>query len=372
MIAALVALAACSGEQTGPEPINVPLEKKIGQMLCIGFRGMSVGAGEPIAQDIYNGRVGGVILFDKDVAAGLTPRNIESPDQVSTLISQLKSYSEEPLFVCIDQEGGRVMRLKPDYGFPDAASPQHIGEVDRQDTTIIWADGIARTLQSVGVNVNFAPVVDLNVNPDNPVIGKLGRSFSADPLVVTRNASLFIYAHNERGIFTTLKHFPGHGSSTSDSHAGFTDVTDTWSNIELEPYSRLIDRGEANFVMTAHIFNATLDPDYPATLSKNVVTGILRDQLDFRGVIFSDDMQMKAITDQYGLETAVEKAINAGVNVLVFGNNLVYDPEIAQKVIDIVKNLIAEGRVSEDTITRSYNKIMSFKRQLKDDEIASK
>jgi beta-N-acetylhexosaminidase len=371
----LIILAAglmysCSEDPSRPEPVTASLDKKIGQMLCIGFRGMEVGPGQQIVQDVYNGRVGGVVLFDKDVALGYTPRNIESPAQVKSLVNTLKTYAEAPLFVCVDMEGGKVLRLKPEYGFPDAASPQHIGSIDRPDTTIIWADGIAKTLQQMGFTVNFAPVVDLNVNPDNPVIGKLGRSFSADPLVVTRNAELFADAHNQRGIYTTLKHFPGHGSSTSDSHKGFVDVTNTWSEIELEPYRRLIDRGSADFVMTAHIFNSNLDPEYPATLSHDIITGLLRNELEFGGIVFSDDMQMKAITEHYGLETAIEKSINAGVDVLVFGNNLEYDPGIATKVIDIVKKLVAEGKISEDRIARSYNRIMAYKNRLREDYIA--
>lgn len=354
-------LISCS---SSTEPVEVPIEEKIGQMLLIGFRGISISDSNQIAKDIKNGRVGGVVLFDVDVALGYTQRNIVSPSQVKELISSLQSFAKIPLFVGVDQEGGKVARLKEKYGFPHNVSQQYLGNLNNQDSTRYYAGVTAQTLNEVGFNLNFAPVVDLNVNPDNPVIGKIERSFSADASIVVNNSVWVIEEHHNRNIKCTMKHFPGHGSSTSDSHQGLTDVTKTWSEIELKPYQDIIEMGKADFIMTAHIFNSNLDADYPATLSKNIITGILRNQLKFDGVIVSDDMNMKAITDYYGLSNAIELSINAGVDILVFGNNLIYDEMIATKAIDIIKKLIDDGKISKERIDESYQRIMKMKSNL--------
>src|SRR5690606_10098573 len=168
---------------------------------------------------------------------------------------------------------------------------------------------MAATLAEAGINLNLAPVVDVNVNPDNPVIGQLERSFSGDPDVVTEQAKAFIEAHHEHGVLCTLKHFPGHGSSEADSHLGFVDVTNLWSRQELEPFRNLIDAGLADAIMTAHIFNANWDSEHPATLSRAVITGILREELGYDGVVITDDMQMGAIRDFYGFEAAVVMSV---------------------------------------------------------------
>ena len=185
---------------------------------------------------------------------------------------------------------------------------------------------MAKTLAAAGINHNLAPVVDINSNPANPVIGALGRSFSADPAVVIAQARAFIEAHHAHDVTTTLKHFPGHGSSQADSHLGLVDVSATWQRDELEPYRVLIGEGIVDTVMTAHVFNTQLDPTYPATLSKATITGILRDELGFDGVVITDDMNMQAITSQYGFEQAAVLAVQAGADLLAYGNNLVYDP----------------------------------------------
>lgn len=340
------------------DPGEVSLDAKIGRMLLIGFRGTEVSESDQIVKDVSSGRVGGVVLFDKDVALGGAPRNIESPEQVRALISQLKSYAPGKLIVAVDQEGGKVARLKPEYGFPATVSQQYLGDLNDPDTTRKYGIETAQTLSAAGFNVNFAPVVDLNVNPSSPAIGALGRSFSADPDVVVENAELLIEKLHSNRIMSTLKHFPGHGSATSDSHGGFTDVTDTWSEKELEPFARIIDDGLADVVMTAHIYNRNWDSIYPATLSHNVITGMLRDRLGFDGVVISDDMNMGAIADNYGLEQAIELSINAGCDIICIANNIVYDEMIAVKATEIIKKLLEEGRITEERIDESYERIM--------------
>jgi beta-N-acetylhexosaminidase len=317
----------------------------------------------PVARDIRRHNIGGVVLFDRDVALNTPERNIQSPGQVLELTGSLQRFCETPLFIAIDQEGGRVCRLKEAYGFPPTVSQQFLGLMNDPALTRTYADQTAATLKSIGINVNFAPVVDLNVNPDNPVIGKLERSFSADADIVVTHAREVIQAHHVQKILTTLKHFPGHGSSQSDSHQGFVDVTGTWTEYELAPYQKIIEEGLADFVMSAHVFNAHLDLYHPATLSRSTITGILRDRFRFTGIIFSDDMQMKAITERYGLENAIELALTAGIDVLVFGNNMVYDEKIAGRAAQIIENLIKSKKVKAGQVEASLQRISEYKQK---------
>jgi beta-N-acetylhexosaminidase len=204
----------------------------------------------------------------------------------------------------------------------------------------------------------------VNINPDNPVIAAYERSFSADPDIVTEHALEFTKAHHEQGVLCTLKHFPGHGSSTGDSHRGLVDITDTWSRTELEPYRNIIEAGQADAIMTAHVFNANLDPERPATLSKPTITGILREALDYDGVVISDDMQMGAIAQYYGLEAAIQAAIEAGVDILAFANNSVFVEDVAARAISVIKRLVGDGRVSEERIRESDGRIQRLKSRL--------
>jgi beta-N-acetylhexosaminidase len=351
-------------ESAGAAPAQDRLSIEIGQMLMIGFRGLDVGSSPTIESDIRELGIGGVVLFDYDVPSASPVRNIESPEQVLRLTSELQKRSLIPLFIAIDQEGGRVSRLKTARGFPPTLSAAHLGSIDNRDSTEIAAGGIAALLARLKINMNLAPNVDLNTNPDNPVIGKLDRSFSKDPQIVAHQARIFVDTFHRFGIIPVLKHFPGHGSSTTDTHKDFTDVTATWSKEELEPYRKLIREGYRDPVMTAHVFNAGLDSLYPATLSRAIVGGVLRRDLGFRGVVISDDMQMKAIAEHYGLETAIRQAIDAGVDILLFGNNVsVYDPTIARRASEIIRELVAQGVISRERIELSYQRIMELKKR---------
>ncbi len=365
LLVLILAGEACSQDksaETTEEKIS--LDQKIGQMLNVGFRGTALSDTNHIVRDIQHYHLGSVTLFDYDVPRDTALRNIRSPQQLKTLISDLQARTETPLFVAVDQEGGNVARLKPEHGFPASVSAQYLGETDDTDSTRYYARRTARTLSELGFNLNFAPVVDLNINPDNPVIGRIERSFSADPQAVVKHASVYIEAHRNFDIATTLKHFPGHGSSKKDSHLGVVDVTETWSEQELIPYRRLIHSGRADIIMTAHIFNAEWDTAYPATLSKPVITGMLRDSLGFDGVVVSDDLMMGAIRKEYGLKTAVKQALLAGVDILTFGNNAIYDPEIVPETHNIIRELIDEGTLSRQRIDESYRRIMELKKQL--------
>ena len=340
---------------------KVPLDLKIGQMIMVGFRGTTLDEAPGLAGDLKAQRIGGVVLFDYDVPSRSAGRNITSPRQLRDLTRDLQQNAPIPLFVAIDEEGGRVSRLKAKYGFPESVSAASLGRLGDADSTFRAALATAKTLEKAGINLNFAPVVDLDINPANPVIGSLERSFSSDPATATSQAEAVVKAMHSQNIVTALKHFPGHGSSTGDTHKDFTDVTRTWKSIELEPYRRLVAHGYDDFVMTAHVYNAKLDSLYPATLSHRIVTGLLRDSLGFKGAVVSDDMQMQAIAAHYDLETAIGLAIGAGVDILLFANNSVYDPDIAEKAVAIVRELVRKGSVKPERIDRSYRRIMKLK-----------
>lgn len=341
---------------------DVDLATKIGQMLIIGFRGFEVNQNDIIAQDIRDRHIGGVILFDYDTMQRSAKRNIASPAQVQRLIAQLQSFAQIPLLMTVDYEGGQVNRLKEKFGFPATVSHHYLGQRDDLTLTAKHATTMAKTLANAGFNLNFAPVVDLDIEPNNPIIGKLERSFSADPMRVTRHALEFINAHRQYGIQCTLKHFPGHGSAKQDSHLGLTDVTHSWSEQELEPYRQLIQAGQVEAIMTAHVFNAKLDAIYPATLSKPTISGLLREKLGYRGVIISDDIQMRAITSHYGLEIAVQKAIEAGVDMIIAGNNVgLFEPDIAMRIVTIIQRLVSNGMISASRIDESYRRIQNLK-----------
>ncbi len=342
------------------------LDRQIAQMLLVGFRGIELDSAPLIRRDIEKHQIGGIILYNYDNNRKDKPRNIVSSPQVKKLVSDLQAISEIPLFTAIDEEGGRVTRLKEQYGFEEAISAQRIGEIDQEDSTRYWAQLTAEKLAKHGINVNFAPVVDVNINPKSPAIGNIERSYSADPALVSKHASWVIDEHHKAGVLTSLKHFPGHGSAMADSHKGVTDVSQTWQTKELTPYRTLIKEGICDMIMTAHVFNNQLDEEYPATLSKKVMTDLLRYDLGYKGLIISDDMQMKAISTQYGLATALEKAINAGVDVMIFSNNIpdIYEPDVVPTVIKAIRKLVDEGKITKERIQTSYNRIMALKKKL--------
>jgi len=333
------------------------LEQQIGCMIMTGFRGLVINDQDALAQDLRQGRIGGVVLFDTDAELKSPVRNIASPRQLYSLISDIKKRSPHPLLIGVDQEGGKVVRLKPSHGFPETVSQRFLGQTDDPDLTLRMAESIAETLADAGFNLNFSPLVDLDINPESPAIGHFERSFSADPEVVIRHGQIFIQTLMKKGITPVLKHFPGHGSAGTDSHLGLVNVTESWDEKELVPYRRLIRTGLAPMIMSAHIFNQRLDPKYPATLSKNVITDLLRNELGYNGVIISDDLNMKAISDQFGLEKTVELAIKAGIDILLFGNNLSYDPDIASKVHRIILDLLRQKRITKERIATSVQRI---------------
>ncbi|MDD5639964.1 MAG: beta-N-acetylhexosaminidase [Candidatus Pacebacteria bacterium] len=340
------------------------LRKMIGQMLVIGFRGLEANQDSYIVNEIKNNNIGGIILFDKDnPSSGTMKRNIESPEQTKKLIENIKKYSNSSIFIAVDSEGGYVNRLKEKYGFTNIMSAEKIGLTNNADTAKTEGQKIGSELKELGFNLDFAPVVDVNVNPTNPVIGYLERSFSDNPSKVFIYANKFIEGLHQEKIISAIKHFPGHGSSMSDSHLGMVDITNTYSAKELIPYAYLIQNGYNDIIMTAHIVNQNIDKEYPATLSKTFLQGLLRNTLKFKGVIISDDMQMGAITEHYGEEKAAVKAINAGCDMLIISNNIkIYDETAPSKTIDAIYQAVVSGEIDEKKIYESYNRIQKLKK----------
>lgn len=348
---------------------NPTLEQKVAQMLMIGFRDTAITAESEVAHWLRDYQIGGVILFDYDVPSKSRPRNVVSERQVKCLIDSLRRFARKPLFVAVDEEGGNVSRLKTRYGFEPTVTPQYLGTLDNEDSTRFYARRIAQTCRSLGFNVNFAPSVDVNTNPDCPIIGRIGRSYSADAEVVARNARWFVDEHNRQGMLCVIKHFPGHGSSVSDTHLGLADVTQTWTNTELLPYWLLLRDSLQVAVMTSHIFNRNIDSLYPATLSEATIS-MLRNSLQYNGIIFSDDMMMNAISKYCGLEDAICLAINAGVDVLVFSNNIdTYNPDIVKDAVEIIVRHVDSGKIQEERINESYRRIMEAKTRLENSEL---
>ncbi|HID69582.1 MAG TPA: glycoside hydrolase family 3 protein [Desulfobacterales bacterium] len=340
------------------------LEEKIGQLFILGFKGESVDQHHPVLSDIKKRNLGGVILFDRLLAQKKNQNNIVSPAQVKALTSALQEQSTTPLLIAIDQEGGMVRRLKPEAGFPETMDVWNLGQKDDATLTSIHAACTAQTLKLLGINFNLAPVVDLNVYPQNPVIGKLKRSFSADPKCVVRHAAIWIQEHRKQNILSCIKHFPGHGSSQTDSHLDFTDISNSWNRDELIPYKKLIENNMADSVMLGHLFQKDLDKNLPTSLSSKVVENLLRGKLGFHGPVLTDDLQMKAITEMYGLGEAVCLALAAGVDMIIIGNNLEYDPEFLKRIIPVVLSAVQNNKIPENRIHTAWERIRTMKRLL--------
>ena len=330
------------------------IQKMISKMLILGFNGENVGQNDEIYKDIKSG-LGGVILFDKDPNDKNKRKNVRNKEQLKKLTSQLQAISKEKLLISIDQEGGIVQRLKKEDGFVDTLRASEValkGESFAKQTYKL----LANDLKESGINTDFAPVVDLAINKENKVIVTRGRSFGQSSNEVIKYSSIFVEELKKERIISVLKHFPGHGSSLADSHLGFVDITNTWSQKELEPYQYFIANKKVDMIMTAHVFNKNLDKNYPATLSYNVNTNLLRNKLGFEGVVVSDDLQMSAISKHYDLKQTLTLAINSGVNMLLFANQLA-KPITLKEIVDTVYKQVLNNEIPLEQIIKSNQRI---------------
>ena len=352
---ALLALAATT--TMAMPAAAATLEQMAGQMIVVGFQGDDAddAAVRALRDELAAGRLGGVMFLKV---------NVKSLDAVAEMNAAFRAASPDLLpFITLDQEGGAVERLTEDVGFREIPNAARIaGANSPAEAEAIYAR-MAAAIADLGFTVNFGPVADINLNPDNQIIARYGRAFGTDAETVTAYDAAFIAAHHEAGLLTALKHFPGHGSSTADSHEGFVDITKTWQPEELDPYRALIAADQVDMVMVGHLYHADYSDaaQTPSSLSPQWIDGVLRSDLGFEGVVISDDLEMGAIRDHFSLEQTVTQAVRAGMDVLLFSNTAKYRPGLGQEVLDI---LLAEAETDPAfaaRIEQSYGRIVALK-----------
>lgn len=326
---------------------NLSIDEKVGQMVLAGVEGTEVTA--PFAAFIQQAKVGGFIFYAD---------NLQSPEQSINLINGIKGENESnpfPLFIAVDQEGGKVTRLPG--GLHELPANAELGAMEDERLSYQFGALLGQQVDAFGFNVNFAPVLDVNSNPDNPVIGD--RSFGQDPEVVSVHGVAVMSGISSEKVIPVIKHFPGHGDTSEDSHFALPSVSKSLNKLEqLEwiPFRRAIAEG-ADVVMTAHLMLPQLDPDAPATMSKRIITDHLKERLGFTGVVITDDMTMKAITDHYEIGAAAVEAIKAGCDIILVAHGI----ENAHTVITALQKAVERGEISEERIDESVRKIAELK-----------
>lgn len=371
-VAALV--ASCGGSDR-PASESLTLDQKVGQMVMMGLDGTTPddpGVSQAIAQ-IRAGQLGGVILYRY---------NVTSPSQVRALNSALAQANplELPLLIALDQEGGLVQRLRASNGFTDTPSHEVVAATQTPVQARSTYNAMASMVAQAGFNFNFGPVVDLRgdwLDPQkkavSPVVGQLQRSFSDDPARVVLYATQFIQAHREAGVLTSLKHYPGHGLATGDTHLGLVDVTTTAQSVEQWPFQQLVSAGLADSVMTAHLVNRNVDPDWPVTLSERFIGPQLRVRDGFQGVVVTDDLHMGAIQLEHSPREAVVRAILAGNDLLVFSNNPAaasavpgFKPryDMGTQVAGLVREAIERGELTPAQIDVAWQRLSRLRSRL--------
>ena len=337
------------------------LEQMAGQMIVMGFQGDDVDDASVIAlrDQLAAGKIGGVMYLKT---------NVKTLDDVREMNAMFRAASPELLpFITLDQEGGSVERLTQDVGFAEIPNAATIAASNTPEQAEAIYGTMAKSIAELGFSVNFGPVADVNLNPNNQVIAKFGRAYSENPETVAAYDEAFVKAHHAAGLLTAPKHFPGHGSSTADSHEGFVDITQSWKPAELVPYKTLMADGLIDMVMVGHLYHAAhseSDAQNPASLSRRWITGILRENMGYNGVVISDDLEMGAIRDHFTLEETVTKAVRAGMDVLLFSNTASYRAGLGQEILDI---LLKEAEADPEfaaLIAASYQRIVTLKARI--------
>lgn len=346
------------------------LDRAIAQTLLVGARGGELRPGGELERLVCGLKVGGLILFDRDVPSGGEPRNILSPEQLKRLTGRLRALARRcgagRLLIAADVEGGLVNRLAPSLGFAPMPGHAELGSGATEQTRLA-ARALGLRMAELGLDWNLAPVADLALDFENPVVAAAGRAFSADPGTVAAHAGAFLAGLRSAGVLGALKHFPGHGSGKGDPHLAPVDVTETARpELELVPYRILIAEEAVDAVMTAHVLNRNLDPFFPATLSSSTLTGLLRGELGFRGLVVGEDLQMKGLTDVWTPEESAVIAAHAGVDMLLISNNReVYDPEAPWRVRAALRRAVEEGRLPLRRVLDSAARVRALKAKLK-------
>lgn len=289
---------------------------------------------------------GGIVLFAK---------NLVSPGQLSQFIRELQSVSSVPLFLAVDEEGGLVARLANHDAFdlPRFQNAAAVGLSGDIAEALDMGRTIGTYLRQYGFNLDFAPVADVNTNPENPVIGS--RSFSSDPQIAARMVAAFAEGLNENGVIATFKHFPGHGDTAEDSHSGLAVTDRTLEELSTCEFLPFLEAGSRDLVMIGHIALPNITGDMtPATLSRQIVTGILREELGFEGLIITDSMEMGAIVETYGSAEAAVAALQAGCDIILM-------PEDLPEAFEAVLAALEEGSLTMEWLDETVRRILEFK-----------
>lgn len=321
---------------------QMTLEEKVGQMFMVGVQNE-----QHLEKILKSYFVGGIIHFS---------RNGTSAKEAHAFFSTAKKLSPLPLFTTIDQEGGIVTRIKT--GVTPISGQMAIAATQEVRHAKSLSQLMARELALLGINMNLAPVVDVNVNPKNPVINV--RSFGEAPQLVSDYASASLQGYKNEKMLAVAKHFPGHGDTHIDSHHALPVVDHDLKRIhdvELMPFIKMIEE-EVPGMMISHVMFTTLDDQLPATLSYKVITELLRETLGFKGLILTDCMEMKAVSQQYGPGTAAVKSVLAGADVLLYSSDL----NIQKQAIEGVVAAVKDGRITEERIHRSVQRIIDYKK----------
>lgn len=328
---------------------KMSLDEKIGQLMVIGLDGTTFS--QEMDNLIRNYHVGGIIIMGK---------NISTAQDMLKLINNSKKTNEHnkiPLFISVDEEGGEVSRLPEE--FKKLPSNGEIGNRNDEEFSYRVGTYLAEALNEFGYNMNFAPVLDVNSNPQNPVIGS--RSFGEDPEQVATLGISTMRGMMDKDVIPVVKHFPGHGDTYVDSHKALPVVNttlDSLQELELIPFQRAIDEG-VDAVMVAHILYPELDPEYPSSLSKVIITDLLREKMQFDGVVITDDLTMGAIKNEYTIPEAALQSFIAGSDLLLVVHG--YNNEI--RTINALKNAVETGAVSEERVDESLKRILTLKRK---------
>jgi len=338
------------------------LDQMAGQMIVVGFQGddASDKSVKALIAEIAAGELGGVMYLKT---------NVKSLKAVQAMNAAFRAAAPDlPPFLTLDQEGGAVERLTAAVGFEEVPSAANVAAGNTPAEAEALYAGMARRIAALGFTVNFGPVADLAVNPKNQVIARFGRAYGKTAETVTAYDRAFIAAHHAAGLITSLKHFPGHGSSTADSHEGFVDISKTWSPAELEPYRALIAEGLVDTVMVGHLYHDAYAGSgkvkLPASLSPEWVEGVLRGELGFTGVVVSDDLEMGAIRKLFDLHDTVVRAVNAGVDVLLFSNTAKYSADLGDRVRAILVAEAESDPAFRARIEASYRRIVALKARI--------
>jgi len=340
---------------------SAALRRIIAQKIIVGFFGRK--NTDPdfqrVLKNLEQGFVGGVLFL---------ARNISNRTNLEIMVREVKNCRcSVPPLIAIDEEGGVVERLGETQGFSHTDSAAEVGR-EREEKARTDYERLAKKLSEIGFNMNLAPVVDLNLNPTNPIIGHLGRSFSGSPEVVSRYAAIFIEEHHKRGIATALKHFPGHGSSSNDSHESIANVETSWSPAELVPYDNLIHLNIADSIMVGHLANALRWGGVATQYGSSAIEQMLRKQLKFEGVVLSDDLSMRAVhSPTQPFSDVVRSSVRAGVDIVIVSR--VNDDEMfdtGEFTNSAILAGVLVGEIDRAAINASVKRIENLRKEIAD------